>query len=320
MAVFRDDIMHSKEEFNNETGNQYTVNDQVSVEELNYNIENGLYAARTATEAKEIADNVVSYATQTPTDAQKQQARENIGASAKATNPTLNNLASLDAEGNVKDSGIASGNVATKVSNATTNNIASLDANGNIKDSGIASGNVVTTNTEQTITSNKKLANNAALIGEAGNLLLGSYSDGVFVGGMTHDTMFAGSRARPTYASPTNESGTDIALITDVNSLSMMPVNTNQIYDIFGHTTAMKEETFLAPANGYVCVWGHLGNGSVVELQAGNGIIFSTKGLASGQSFSVYIPVSKGQTVRYELGGAALGNIWQDKFVYAGGL
>lgn len=103
MTAFRDDIMHSKEEFNNETGNQYTVDDQVSVEELNYNIENGLYAARTATEAKEIAesvkeasDNPVSYSTQTPTDEQKAQARKNIGAASEFANRYVKATMSAD--------------------------------------------------------------------------------------------------------------------------------------------------------------------------------------------------------------------------------
>lgn len=54
MAAFRDDIMHDKESLNN--GNQYTTDDQVSVEAFNYNIENGLYAAKTAKEAKRIAE------------------------------------------------------------------------------------------------------------------------------------------------------------------------------------------------------------------------------------------------------------------------
>ena len=94
-------------------GNEFTPNDNLSVTELNAIVNNSFFSAETATEAKEIAesakeasDNFVSYATQTPTDAQKQQARENIGAVAKVTNPINNNFVSLDANGNLKNSGV----------------------------------------------------------------------------------------------------------------------------------------------------------------------------------------------------------------------
>lgn len=107
-------------------GNEFTPNDDLSVTELNAIVNNSFFSAETAKEAKEIAenakeasDNFVSYATQTPTDAQKQQARDNIGAVAKATNPTENNLASLDTEGNIKDSGTTAFKLANRYAKAT---------------------------------------------------------------------------------------------------------------------------------------------------------------------------------------------------------
>ena len=60
---------------------------------------------------------------------------------ASATN---GNIATLDANGQSTDSGVAAADVVTKVTGGTQNNIVTLDANGKIQDSGAA----IATNTE----------------------------------------------------------------------------------------------------------------------------------------------------------------------------
>ena len=62
----------------------------------------------------------------------------------KVTGATAGNIAGLDAEGNLTDSGVAAANVATKVAGAVEGNIATLDANGNLVDSGVAAAKVLT--------------------------------------------------------------------------------------------------------------------------------------------------------------------------------
>ncbi len=62
----------------------------------------------------------------------------------KVASATEGNLAGLDAEGNLTDSGIAAENVATKVAGAVEGNLVTLDANGNIADSGVSAAKVLT--------------------------------------------------------------------------------------------------------------------------------------------------------------------------------
>lgn len=77
MAQWNDTTKHSADSFNG--GNQYTKNDQMSIEALNNNIENSLYAVRVAENVQSGANNPVSYNSQTPTSAEQNQARKNIG-------------------------------------------------------------------------------------------------------------------------------------------------------------------------------------------------------------------------------------------------
>ena len=77
MAQWSDTTKHSADSFNG--GNQYTKNDQMSIEALNNNIENSLYAVRVAENVQSGANNPVSYNSQTPTSAEQNQARKNIG-------------------------------------------------------------------------------------------------------------------------------------------------------------------------------------------------------------------------------------------------
>ena len=66
------------------------------------------------------------------------------GKADKVSGATANDLAALDANGNLADSGIAKGDVVTKVPSAVADDLAALDANGKLTDSGIAKGNVLT--------------------------------------------------------------------------------------------------------------------------------------------------------------------------------
>lgn len=77
MAQWNDTTKHSADSFNG--GNQYTKDDQMSIEALNNNIENSLYAVRVAENVQSGANNPVSYNSQTPTSAEQNQARKNIG-------------------------------------------------------------------------------------------------------------------------------------------------------------------------------------------------------------------------------------------------
>ena len=76
MAQWSDTTKHSADSFNG--GNQYTKNDQMSIEALNNNIENSLYAVRVAENTKSSVNNPVSYNSQTPTSAEQNQAQKNI--------------------------------------------------------------------------------------------------------------------------------------------------------------------------------------------------------------------------------------------------
>ena len=130
----------------------------------------------------------------------------------KVVGATENNLASLDADGNLKDSGVASGDVATKVVGAIAGNIASLDTEGNIKDSGIASESVVTTNTEQTITENKLFAEGKGIRSANGSVLkIEQDTENVILGNYTHETRLNGNKERPTYN--TSSGSFEIALL-----------------------------------------------------------------------------------------------------------
>ncbi len=60
----------------------------------------------------------------------------------KVVGATANNLAHLDVNGNLKDSGISKNSVALKVTGATAGNLASLDVNGNLKDSGFSTADI----------------------------------------------------------------------------------------------------------------------------------------------------------------------------------
>lgn len=77
MAQWSDTTEHSASSFNG--GNQYTTDDQMSIEALNNNIENALYAVRLAKNTNVGANNPVSYNSQIPTSAEQNQAQKNIG-------------------------------------------------------------------------------------------------------------------------------------------------------------------------------------------------------------------------------------------------
>ena len=67
------------------------------------------------------------------------------GKADKVGSATAGNVASLDANGNLQDSGIAKTTVAIKATNPTAGHVAGVDANGNPTDAGIALNDVLTT-------------------------------------------------------------------------------------------------------------------------------------------------------------------------------
>lgn len=66
------------------------------------------------------------------------------GKADKVGSATANNLASLDANGNLQDSGIPKTNVALKANNPTNGHVAGVDGNGNPTDTGIVANTVLT--------------------------------------------------------------------------------------------------------------------------------------------------------------------------------
>lgn len=77
MAAWSDTTKHLPSSIN--SGNQYTVNDQVAVEALNNTVENAFYAVRVAENAEAATNNGVSYDAQTPTGTEQEQAKANLG-------------------------------------------------------------------------------------------------------------------------------------------------------------------------------------------------------------------------------------------------
>lgn len=77
MAAWSDTTKHLPSSIN--SGNQYTVNDQVAVEALNNTVENAFYAVRVAENAQAVTNNGVSYDPQSATTEEKAQARANMG-------------------------------------------------------------------------------------------------------------------------------------------------------------------------------------------------------------------------------------------------
>lgn len=67
------------------------------------------------------------------------------GKADKVGSATAGNLANLDANGNLQDSGIAKAKVAIKANNPTAGHVANVDANGNPTDSGIVANDILTT-------------------------------------------------------------------------------------------------------------------------------------------------------------------------------
>lgn len=94
MAAWSDTTKHLPSTIN--SGNQYNVDDDVSLQELNALAENAFYAARVAENAQAATNNGISYDAQTPTSTEQTQARQNIGA--LSSNPSdLSNITSWNA-------------------------------------------------------------------------------------------------------------------------------------------------------------------------------------------------------------------------------
>ena len=65
------------------------------------------------------------------------------GFATKVSGATAGNVAGLDANGNLTDSGVASANIMQKVASATAGNVAKLNASGEAQDSGIPATDIV---------------------------------------------------------------------------------------------------------------------------------------------------------------------------------
>ena len=65
------------------------------------------------------------------------------GFATKVSGASNGDLAGLDANGNLTDSGVAASNVMRKVASATAGNVATLNASGEAQDSGVALSNVL---------------------------------------------------------------------------------------------------------------------------------------------------------------------------------
>ena len=77
MAEWNDNVKHQKSSINQ--GQQYTKDNNVSIESLNNTIENAFYAARVAEDAQSATNNAVSYNVQTPLATEQTQAQKNLG-------------------------------------------------------------------------------------------------------------------------------------------------------------------------------------------------------------------------------------------------
>ena len=121
MAAWSDTTKHLPSSIN--SGNQYTVDDDVSLQELNNTVENAFYAARVAENAQAATNNGVSYDAQTPTSTEQSQARTNLGLGTVLTD--LSNKADKDAS-NLSSANIASFNAALG-SELTSNKMTSID-------------------------------------------------------------------------------------------------------------------------------------------------------------------------------------------------
>ena len=77
MAEWNDNTKHPKSSINN--GQQYTKDDNVTLESLNNTIENSFYAVRVAENAQSATNNAVSYNAQAPLATEQIQAQKNLG-------------------------------------------------------------------------------------------------------------------------------------------------------------------------------------------------------------------------------------------------
>jgi len=156
----------------------------------------------------------------------------------KVTSAVDGNLAGLDSNGDLTDSGIAANDVATKVSSAVSGHLAGLDGNGDITDSGIVSTTVVTTsstaglikndgtidtNTYATTTAlgNKAdkvtsaTANDFAALDSNGNLIDSGINKNIVPSGATSSNKLATANDIPTEL---NDLSVDVEVTNPVNA------------------------------------------------------------------------------------------------------
>lgn len=156
----------------------------------------------------------------------------------KVTSAVDGDLAGLDSNGDLTDSGISANDVATKVSSAVSGHLAGLDGNGDITDSGIVSADVVTTsstaglikndgtidtNTYATTTAlgNKAdkvtsaTANDFAALDSNGNLIDSGINKNIVPSGATSSNQLATANDIPTEL---NDLSVDVEITSPVNA------------------------------------------------------------------------------------------------------
>jgi hypothetical protein len=228
-----------------------------------------------SSEPQKQIDEKISYKEQTLTLEQQEQTRKNISASRKVLNPTPNDLAGIDADGDLFDTGINK-------------------------------ENVLTTNTEQTITAEKILANDVSISSTNGKLFV---TDGVnfSVGNAGQYLNFSGMSDRPVYWRENAYKA--IAFTNDINNISMKPSNTFLFKKITEFTTA-NATVFTAPANGYVTIRGEFNSRTAYYLKTASGVASFYQYVTSNSS--PFFAVKSGDEIH--LAGEEAQIIWADLY------
>lgn len=182
-------------------------------------------------------------------------------------------------------------NKANKATGATANNLASLDVNGNLKDSGIATDNgSIVLGTGGSI----------GIRSTGGNLIQCQKTfvgdiifDVSLVGNVSNPCYLYGSDDRPSYNKGSGIK--NMALVEDVNNLSMLPSGVGYS----SGTITMVGTQLTAPCNGYLQVyWNATTAGGYVSLaNHGSGLQITLAVMAAGNYPTAHIPVKTGDVI-----------------------
>ena len=120
---------------------------------------------------------------------------------------------------------------------------------------------------------------NSTLLGLSGGNLLAGHS--------SYPLLLRGKNTRPTY------NGTNMATVTDVNNVSLLPDGTYSSGSITATGTKLT-----APCNGYLFVsWGNTTGAGYIGLSSDSGIGSNKNIHSSGNYPTHYLPVAKGDIV-----------------------